>query len=85
MSVGRKMRMQALAVDVAGNPQAHVPLKVEAIHHTTTSTRKRLVGGFIAMTTSAAANRWARCAAARAMRAACCCAKCRCWRLERSN
>lgn len=46
MSVGRKMRMQALAVDVAGNPQAHVPLKVEAIHHTTTSTRKRLVGGF---------------------------------------
>ena len=46
MSVGRKMRMQALAVDTQGNPQAGVPLKVQAVHHTTTSTRKRLVGGF---------------------------------------
>lgn len=46
MSVGRKMRLQALAVDAQGNPQANVPLKVEAVHHTTTSTRKRLVGGF---------------------------------------
>ena len=46
MSVGRKMRLQALAVDTQGRPQAGVPLKVEAVQHTTTSTRKRLVGGF---------------------------------------
>lgn len=46
MSVGRKMRLQALAVDAQGNPQAGVPLKVQAVHHTTSSTRKRLVGGF---------------------------------------
>jgi alpha-2-macroglobulin len=46
MSVGRKMRMQALAVDAQGNPQAGVPLKVQAVQHTTTTTRKRLVGGF---------------------------------------
>lgn len=46
MSVGRKMRMQAVAVDAQGQPQAGVPLKVQALHHTTTTTRKRLVGGF---------------------------------------
>ncbi|WP_284336997.1 alpha-2-macroglobulin family protein [Comamonas sp. NoAH] len=46
MAVGRKMRMQAVAVDAQGNPQAGVPLKVQAVQHTTTTTRKRLVGGF---------------------------------------
>lgn len=46
MSVNRKMRMQAVAVDAQGNPQVGVPLKVQAVHHTTTTTRKRLVGGF---------------------------------------
>jgi len=46
MSVGRKMRLQAVAVDAQGNPQAGVPLKVQAVQHTTTTTRKRLVGGF---------------------------------------
>ena len=46
MSVGRKMRLQAVAVDTQGNPQAGVPLKVQAVQHTTTTTRKRLVGGF---------------------------------------
>lgn len=46
MTAGRKMRLQALAVDAQGQPQAGVPLKVHAVHHTTTSTRKRLVGGF---------------------------------------
>lgn len=46
MSVGRKMRLQAVAVDTQGQPQAGVPLKVHAMHHTTTTTRKRLVGGF---------------------------------------
>lgn len=46
VAVSRKMRFQALAVDTSGQPQAGVPLTVEAVLHTTTSTRKRLVGGF---------------------------------------
>ncbi|MEG0186441.1 MAG: hypothetical protein RR704_23640, partial [Stenotrophomonas sp.] len=31
------------ARDAQGNPQAGVPLKVQAVQHTTTTTRKRLV------------------------------------------
>ena len=46
MASGRKMRMQALAVNASGQPQTNVPLKVHAVHHVTTTTRKRLVGGF---------------------------------------
>ncbi len=46
MSVGRKMRLQALALDTQGQPQAGVPVTVRAVQHTTTTTRKRLVGGF---------------------------------------
>ena len=46
ISVDRKLRFQALALDTAGKAQAGVPVKVEAVARITTSSRKRLVGGF---------------------------------------
>ena len=45
-SVQRKLKLQAVAVDTQGRPQAGVALQVDAFLTTTTSTRKRLVGGF---------------------------------------
>ena len=46
ISVDRKLRFQALALDTAGKALAGVPVKVEAVARITTSSRKRLVGGF---------------------------------------
>lgn len=46
ISVSRKLPLQVLAVDTRGQPQAGVPLTVQAVLRVTTSTRKRLVGGF---------------------------------------
>ena len=46
VSVGDKLRFQALALDLAGKPLAGVPIEVKAVAHITTSSRKRLVGGF---------------------------------------
>ena len=37
-----------LALDLAGQPRAGVPLDVRAIARTTTTSRKRMVGGFYA-------------------------------------
>lgn len=45
-SVQRKLKLQAVAVDTQGRPQAGVAMQVDAVLTTTTSTRKRLVGGF---------------------------------------
>ncbi|RZI92082.1 MAG: alpha-2-macroglobulin, partial [Variovorax sp.] len=45
-SVSQKLKFQALALDLAGKPQADVPLSVRAIARITTSSRKRMVGGF---------------------------------------
>ncbi len=46
MSVDKKLKLQALALDLAGKPLAGVPIEVKAVSHQTTSSRKRLVGGF---------------------------------------
>ncbi|MEJ3959141.1 MG2 domain-containing protein [Brachymonas sp. G13] len=46
ISVDKDLKLQALALDTSGKPQANVPLSVRAIAHTTTTSRKRLVGGF---------------------------------------
>ena len=46
VSVERKLKLQTVAVDTAGRPQAGVAMKVEGVFSRTTSTRKRLVGGF---------------------------------------
>lgn len=46
VSVERKLRFQALALDTAGKAQAGAAVKVEAVARITTSSRKRLVGGF---------------------------------------
>ncbi|MBV2163345.1 MAG: alpha-2-macroglobulin, partial [Comamonas sp.] len=46
VSVQRKLKLQTVAVDTEGRPQAGVAMKVEAVLTRTTTTRKRLVGGF---------------------------------------
>lgn len=48
VSVGNKVPVQALALDLQGKPRAGVPLEVRAIARITISTRKRMVGGFYA-------------------------------------
>ncbi|WP_428162360.1 alpha-2-macroglobulin family protein [Diaphorobacter sp.] len=46
VSAAQKVRLQALALSLQGQPQAGVPLAVQAIAHVTTTSRKRMVGGF---------------------------------------
>jgi uncharacterized protein YfaS (alpha-2-macroglobulin family) len=46
VSVGRKLAVQALALDLDGKPRAGVTLRVDAVARITTSSRKRMVGGF---------------------------------------
>ncbi len=46
VSASQKIRFQALALDLAGKPQAGVALEVKAVARITTSSRKRMVGGF---------------------------------------
>ncbi len=46
VSASRTVRFQALALDLAGKPQAGVPLEVQAVARRVTSSRKRVVGGF---------------------------------------
>lgn len=46
VSTGRKVQLQALALDLNGRPQADVKLEVQATVRIVTSTRKRMVGGF---------------------------------------
>ena len=48
VSAGQSVKLQALALDLAGKPKAGVPLDVKAIARITTTSRKRLVGGFYA-------------------------------------
>lgn len=50
-SANSRARFQALALALDGQPQAGVPLSVQAIARSTTTSRKRLVGGSTAMTT----------------------------------
>ena len=45
-SVQQVLKLQALALDLNGRPQAGVPMDVKAIARITTSSRKRMVGGF---------------------------------------
>ncbi|MCW5649699.1 MAG: alpha-2-macroglobulin [Ramlibacter sp.] len=46
VSASRKVRFQALALDLAGHPAAATPLSVKALARITTTSRKRMVGGF---------------------------------------
>ncbi len=46
VSTGRKLRFQALALDLAGKPREGTTLNVRAIARITTTSRKRMVGGF---------------------------------------
>ncbi len=46
VSTDKKLKMQALALDLAGKPQAEVPIEVKAVARITTTSRKRMVGGF---------------------------------------
>jgi hypothetical protein len=46
VSAASKIRFQALALDLAGKPQAGVALDVRATARIVTSSRKRMVGGF---------------------------------------
>ncbi|KQP17650.1 alpha-2-macroglobulin [Pseudorhodoferax sp. Leaf267] len=46
VSSAQKIRFQALALDLAGKPQAGVALEVTAIARIVTTSRKRMVGGF---------------------------------------
>ena len=47
-SSGSTVKLQALALDLQGKPQAGVPLQVRALARITTTSRKRMVGGFYA-------------------------------------
>jgi hypothetical protein len=46
VSAKQQVRFQALALSVAGNPQADVALEVRAVARIVTTSRKRMVGGF---------------------------------------
>ncbi|WP_422823515.1 MG2 domain-containing protein [Variovorax rhizosphaerae] len=46
ISTDKKLKLQALALDLAGKPLADVPIDVKATAVITTSSRKRMVGGF---------------------------------------
>ena len=46
VSAGKKLKVQALALDPQGKPRANAPLSISAIAHRIESTRKRMVGGF---------------------------------------
>ncbi|OYU45925.1 MAG: alpha-2-macroglobulin, partial [Burkholderiales bacterium PBB4] len=46
VSSGKKIKFQALALDLGGRPQEGVPLEVKATARIVTTTRKRMVGGF---------------------------------------
>ncbi len=46
VSTAQKVKFQALALDLAGKPQAGVTLNVRAVARITTTSRKRMVGGF---------------------------------------
>ena len=46
VSASQSVKLQALALDLAGRPKAGVPLDVRAVSRVTTSSRKRMVGGF---------------------------------------
>lgn len=48
VSVGQRVPVQALAVDLQGKPRASVPIEIKGIARITTSSRKRMVGGFYA-------------------------------------
>ncbi len=48
VSAGQRAKLQALALNLQGKPQAGVPLTVKAVAHITTTSRKRMVGGFYA-------------------------------------
>ncbi|HSV58367.1 MAG TPA: MG2 domain-containing protein [Variovorax sp.] len=45
-SAGKKIKFQALALDLAGKALADVPIEVNAVARITTTSRKRMVGGF---------------------------------------
>ena len=46
VSASHAVKLQALALDLTGKPQAGVPLDVKAVARITTTSRKRMVGGF---------------------------------------
>ena len=46
VSASQSAKLQALALDLNGQPKAGVPLDVKAIARITTTSRKRMVGGF---------------------------------------
>ncbi|RZL95794.1 MAG: alpha-2-macroglobulin, partial [Variovorax sp.] len=46
VSTDKKLKFQALALDLSGKPQADVAIDVRAVARITTSSRKRMVGGF---------------------------------------
>jgi uncharacterized protein YfaS (alpha-2-macroglobulin family) len=46
VSASQSAKLQALALDLSGQPKAGVPLDVKAIARITTTSRKRMVGGF---------------------------------------
>ncbi|WP_449370972.1 alpha-2-macroglobulin family protein [Thiomonas sp.] len=48
VSAGKRVKIQALTLNLQGKPQAGVPLTVRAVAHITTTSRKRMVGGFYA-------------------------------------
>ncbi|WP_321967223.1 alpha-2-macroglobulin family protein [Burkholderia cepacia] len=48
VSVGQRVPVQALAVDLQGKPRASVPIEIKGVARITTSSRKRMVGGFYA-------------------------------------
>ena len=46
VSSGQSAKVQALVLDLAGQPRANMPVDVKAVAHITTTSRKRMVGGF---------------------------------------
>ena len=48
VSVGERVPVEALAVDLQGRPLASVPIAIKGVAQVTTSSRKRMVGGFYA-------------------------------------
>ncbi|KVT78752.1 alpha-2-macroglobulin [Burkholderia ubonensis] len=48
VSVGQRVPVQALAVDLQGKPRTSVPIEIKGVARITTTSRKRMVGGFYA-------------------------------------